>query len=141
MEVLTTLWIFLFLQLPLNSFLTFEVKVANGASIRTQGVCSNVKVTMQGQVFAVDLNALALGDYELVLGTQWLRTLGLIQWYFLEMSMVFQHLNSTMKLVSLQPIGLTIQEGTQFFRPPVKKGFMLYHWLLLALFLHNMLQK
>ena len=33
---------------------------------------------MQGQVFAVDLNALALGDYELVLGTQWLRTLGLI---------------------------------------------------------------
>ena len=141
MEVLTTLWIFLFLQLPLNSFLTFEVKVANDASIRTQGVCYNVKVTIQGQVFAVDLNALALGDYELVLGTQWLRTLGLIQWYFLEMSMVFQHLNSTMKLVSLQPIGLTIQEGTQFFRPPVKKGFMLYHWLLLALFLHNVLQK
>ena len=39
---------------------------------------------MQGQVFAVDLNALALGDCELVLGTQWLRTLGLIQWDFFE---------------------------------------------------------
>ena len=64
--------------MPLDSSVTFEVKVANGASIRTQGVCSNVKVTMQGQVFAVDLNALALGDCELVLGTQWLRTLGLI---------------------------------------------------------------
>ena len=57
------------LQLPLDSSVTFEVKVANGASIRTQDVCSNVKVAMQGQVFAVDLNALALGDCELVLGT------------------------------------------------------------------------
>ena len=41
------------LRLLLDSFVTFEVKVANGASIRTQGVCSNVKVAMQGQVFAV----------------------------------------------------------------------------------------
>ena len=96
---------------------------------------------MQGQVFVVDLNVLALGDCELVLGAQWLRTLGLIQWYFLEMSMVSQHLDSIVKLVGLQPMGLTIQEGTQFFRPPVKKGFMLYHWLLPALFLHNVLQK
>ena len=67
------------LHLPLKPSVTFEVKVASGASIRTQGVCSNVKVAMQGHVFAVDLNALALGDCELVLGTQWLRTLGLIQ--------------------------------------------------------------
>ncbi|XP_075670497.1 uncharacterized protein LOC142640323 [Castanea sativa] len=35
------------LQLPLDHFVTFEVKAANGASIRTQDVCSNVKVTMQ----------------------------------------------------------------------------------------------
>ena len=36
------------LHLPLDPSVTFEVKVANGASIRTQGVCSNVKVAMQG---------------------------------------------------------------------------------------------
>ena len=113
------------LHLPLDSSLTFKVKVANGASIRKKRVCSNVKVAMQGRVFAVDLNALALGDYELVLGTQWLRTLGLIQWDFLEMSMVFQHFNNTVRLVGLQPTGLTLQEGTQFFKPPVKKGLML----------------
>ncbi|XP_075654799.1 uncharacterized protein LOC142624966 [Castanea sativa] len=113
------------LQLPLDYSATFEVKVANGASIRTQGVFSNFKVIMQGQVSAVNLNGLALGDCELVLGTQWLRTLGLIQWDFLEMFMVFHHLNSTMKIVRLQPTGLTIQKGTKFFRPPVKKGLML----------------
>lgn len=66
------------LQLPLDSSATFEVKVANADSIRTQGVFSNVKVIMQGQVFVVNLNALALGDCVLVLGTQWLITLGLI---------------------------------------------------------------
>ena len=104
------------LQLPLDHSITFEVKVANGASIRTQGVCSNVKVATKGQVFVVDLNALALGDCELVLGTQWLRTLGLIQWDFLEMSMVFSHCNSMVKLVGLQPSSLTIHEGTQFFK-------------------------
>ena len=113
------------LQLPLDHSITFEVKVANGASIRTQGVCSNVKVAMQGQVFAVDLNALALGDCKLVLGTQWLRTLGLIQWDFSEMSMVFSHCNSVVKLVGLQPTSLTMHEGTQFFKTPIKKGIML----------------
>ena len=98
------------LQLPLDSSITFEVKVANGASIRTQGVCSIIKVAMQGHAFAVDLNALVLGDCELVLGTQWLRTLGLIQWDFLEMSMEFHYCNSLVKLVGLQPTSLTIQE-------------------------------
>ena len=72
----------------------------------------------------MDLNALALGDCELVLGTQWLKTLGLIQWDILEMYMVFHHLNSIVKLVGLQPTGLTIEGGTKFFRSPVKKGLM-----------------
>ena len=39
--------------------------------------------------------------------------------------MVFHHLNSIVKLVGLQPIGLTIEEGTKFFRPLVKKGLTL----------------
>ena len=37
----------------------------------------------------MDLNALALGDCELVLGTQWLRTLSLIQWDFFDVYGVF----------------------------------------------------
>ena len=64
------------LQLSLDSTLSFEVKVAN--TIMTHYVCSNVKITKQGNVFSVDLNALPLGDCELVLGTQLLRTFGLI---------------------------------------------------------------
>ena len=71
------LW-FLFLQLTLDSTLSFEVKVAIGDTIKTHDVCLDVKNTMQGHVFLVDLNALHLGDCELVLGTQLLRSLGLI---------------------------------------------------------------
>ena len=79
--------IFSKLQLCLDPTVSFEVKVANGATIKTKGVCFGVKVVMQRHMFSVDLNALPLGDCELVLGTQWLRTLGLVQWDFLKMSM------------------------------------------------------
>ena len=57
------------LQLSSDPTLTFEVKVANGATTQTQGVCANVRVSVQGHAFAVDLNVLPLGDCELVLGT------------------------------------------------------------------------
>ena len=39
--------------------------------------------------------------------------------------MEFFHCNSRVKLVGLQPTGLTIHEGIQFFKPPVKKGLLL----------------
>ena len=73
--------------------------MANDDTIKTHGVCSDVKLAMQGHAFLVDLNALPLGDCDLVLGTQWLRTLGLIQWDFLPMPMEFQYFNSTVKLL------------------------------------------
>ena len=66
------------LQLQLDPTVSFEVKVANGETIKTKGVCVDVKVVMQGHVFSMDLNVLPLGDCELVLGTQWLRSLGMI---------------------------------------------------------------
>ena len=41
------------------------------------------------------------------------------------MSMEFSHCNFRVKLVGLQPTGLTIHEGIQFFKPLVKKGLLL----------------
>ena len=49
--------ILVILQLSLDLTLTFEVKVANGATILTQGVCANVRISMQRHAFAVDLNS------------------------------------------------------------------------------------
>ena len=75
------------LQLQLDPTISFEVKVANGETIKTKGVCVDVKVVMQGHIFFMDLNVLPLGNCELVLGTRWLRFLGLILWDFLALSM------------------------------------------------------
>ena len=113
------------LQLSLDPTVSFEVKVANGATIKTKDVCLDVKVVMQGHIFSVNLNALPLGDCELVLGTQWLRTLGLIQSDFLAMSMQFLHLSTTVTLFGMHPTNLTLQEGDHFFRKAVRKGILL----------------
>ena len=74
----------------------------------------------------MDLNAFPVGDCELVLGTQRLRTLGLIQWDFLAMSMQFPRLGtSTVTLFGMYHSDLTLQEGDHFFRKPVRKGILL----------------
>ena len=113
------------LHLPIDPTVSFEVKVANGDTIMTKGSCLDVKVVMQGYNFVVDLNVLPLGDCELVLGTQWLRTLGLIQWDFLTMSMQFQHFGKSITLFGMHPTNLTLQESDHFFRKPVRKGILL----------------
>ncbi|XP_075659120.1 uncharacterized protein LOC142628999 [Castanea sativa] len=51
------------LQLCLDLTVSFEVKVANRAIIKTKSVCLDVKVAMQGHMFSVDLNVLPLGDW------------------------------------------------------------------------------
>ena len=83
-------------------------------------------VTMQGHVFAVELNVLPLEDYELVLGTQWLRTLGVIQWDFMAVFMKFHQFKTTVTLVGLHLTDLTLQEGKQFFKKLVRKGILLH---------------
>lgn len=113
------------LHLPIDPTVSFEVKVANGDTIMTKGSCLDVKVVMQGYNFVVDLNVLPLGDCELVLGTQWLRTLGLIQWDFLTMSMQFQHFGKSITLFGMHPTDLTLQESDHFFKRLVRKGICL----------------
>ena len=69
-----------------------EVKVANGAVIKTKGVCLGVSLWIQGHQFFVNLNVLSLEGNDVVLGTQWLSTLGEILWDFKLMTMKFWHL-------------------------------------------------
>lgn len=113
------------LALPLSREDTFEVKVANGAVLQTKGVSYGVPLKNQGQSFHVDLNVLPLGDCAIVLGTQWLYALGLIQWDVKQLTMEFLHEGRSVMLKGLQPSTPTLQEGDQFFRPAVNKGLIL----------------
>lgn len=59
-----------------------EVKVTNGDVIRTQGLCKEIRIFLQGHQLLVQLHVLPMGGCDLVLRTHWLSTLGIIQWDF-----------------------------------------------------------
>ena len=76
------------LHINVDTSQVWEVKVANGDLIKTQGVCEEVSI-WQGHEFLVHLHVLLMGGCDLVLGTQWLGTLGVIQWDFKLLTMSF----------------------------------------------------
>ena len=57
------------LNSPLDTSQILEVKVADGNTIKTLGVCYGVTIIIQGFTFVVDFNVLHLGGYAMVLGT------------------------------------------------------------------------
>lgn len=66
-----------------------EVMVALGEKLVSPGRCSQVSIKLQKVPFFVDLFILPLEGYDVVLGTQWLRMLGPIQWDFEKLQMKF----------------------------------------------------
>ena len=68
------------LQLRVDVSKVLEVKVANGSMVKTQGFCCSVPVCIEGVKFFIQFHVLSLGGCDVVLGTQWLSTLGEIQW-------------------------------------------------------------
>jgi hypothetical protein len=64
--------------------------VANGERIAYLGVIRQAAFTVDGDTFLADLFVLPLARYDVVLGTQWLATLGPILWDFSAHTMMFQ---------------------------------------------------
>ncbi|KAG8382218.1 hypothetical protein BUALT_Bualt05G0053800 [Buddleja alternifolia] len=60
----------------------FHVSVADGNKIFGLAVCKGFSWKLQGTVFTTDMLLLPLGGYDVVLGVQWLITLGNISWNF-----------------------------------------------------------
>ncbi|XP_057953074.1 uncharacterized protein LOC131147593 [Malania oleifera] len=66
-----------------------QVRVANGQEVTSEGRCLNLPITFQGYVGKVDVYLLVLAGCDMVLGVQWLSTLGPILWDFTKMTMRF----------------------------------------------------
>jgi hypothetical protein len=64
--------------------------VANGERIVCPGVIRDAPVTVHGETFHVDLFVMPLAGFDLILGTQWLGTLGPIVWDVAARTMQFQ---------------------------------------------------
>jgi hypothetical protein len=63
--------------------------IALEEKIRSPSKCVQIPIGLQVRIFAVDFYILPLEDYEVVLGTQWLRILGPIRWDFETLEMQF----------------------------------------------------
>ena len=109
------------LKLPLNTSQVLEVKVADGSIIKILGVCHGVTVLIQGYKFVVDFNVLHLGWCAVVLGTQWLCTLGEIICDFKLLTMRICYLG--MQGLHMSPS--TFSEADKLFSSSEKKGLVL----------------
>ncbi|KAH0747437.1 hypothetical protein KY285_009094 [Solanum tuberosum] len=69
-----------------------SVSVANSRKVQTAAVCKNLKWLLQGITFSSDFLLLPLGNADIVLGVQWLNTLGRILFDFRNRTIEFVHL-------------------------------------------------
>jgi hypothetical protein len=68
---------------------------ANGARVVYSGVIRDAPVTVQGETFRLDLFVMPLSGFDIVLGTQWLGTLGPITWDVAAHTVRFQRAGRT----------------------------------------------
>jgi len=66
-----------------------RVVVGNGNEVLCQQLCTGVTVTIQNQDFTMDLHALPLCDVDIVLGVQWLKSLGSVLTDYNDLTMKF----------------------------------------------------
>ena len=73
----------------IRSTCPLNVSVAGGSRLISKYMVKDFQWKVQGVLFTSDVMLLSLGGCELVLGVQWLSTLGTIKWNFKELRMEF----------------------------------------------------
>ncbi|XP_072953304.1 uncharacterized protein [Typha angustifolia] len=67
----------------------FDVTIGDGTTLRADSICRGAELKVQGQIFTLDLYPLALQGADIVLGTQWLRSLGPVTFDFTSLTLTF----------------------------------------------------
>ena len=67
----------------------FQVMIANGGTINCSGKCHKINLTMGEYVLNSPMLAIPMGGVDVVLGVQWLQSLGMVAFNFLELFMKF----------------------------------------------------
>lgn len=89
------------LQLAISPRPGLSVKVANGDQVPSAGVCLNTSVQIAEETFTMNCYTLLIAGFDVVLGVQWLRTLGPILWDFESLSMAFCRNGQTVRLTGI----------------------------------------
>ncbi|KAD4180242.1 hypothetical protein E3N88_28833 [Mikania micrantha] len=87
---------------------TMKVTVANGNQIDCVSLSKDFKWMMQGVWFNADVLLIPLDNYDMVLGVQWLSSLGDINWNFKNLTMEFQVNNVKYVLKGVQNSRVTL---------------------------------
>jgi len=85
-------------HLPIKPTPPFSVMVGNGAFINYQGLCPSVNISFQDSTFCIPFYLLPIEGADVVLGIEWLRTLGPITSDFSIPSIAFTHHNQHITL-------------------------------------------
>ncbi|KAJ0034378.1 hypothetical protein Pint_26465 [Pistacia integerrima] len=92
----------------------FVIQMANEQAVHSEGNCVEVPLHMQGNLYTTDFSILTLSGYDIVLGIQWLRTLGPILWDFSRFQIEFLVLDKPRRLQGMSPTGILLVEGENF---------------------------
>jgi hypothetical protein len=63
--------------------------VANDNRVTSPGCCRDLSVSIGNEQFIIDCYGLSIGSYDMVLGVQWLESLGLVLWDFASWTIAF----------------------------------------------------
>jgi hypothetical protein len=101
--------------LPFSSDRRLGVTVANGDRVTCRGLLKQAAIMIDTENFLVDLHAIPLGGFDVVLGTRFLKTLGPIVWDFTTQWMSFWHTDHRVEWTGLgssgRPAHLHVCEG------------------------------
>eukprot|EP00253_Pinus_taeda_P033987 PITA_33987 len=94
-----------------------QVMVANGGMINCSGKCHNIKIFMGEYALTSPMLSIPMGGADVVLGVQWLQSLGTIDFNFQE---IFMKFSTKRKEVELRGIGEKLESPIS---PDIQKFF------------------
>ncbi|XP_019423050.1 PREDICTED: uncharacterized protein LOC109332520 [Lupinus angustifolius] len=116
-----------FLNLPISKTTQFPVMVGNGAHIFCSGLCDATPITLQQQQFLIPFYLLPIKGADVVLGIDWLQTLGPIVSDFSVPSMQFNVGQTIVTLKGEPSQGPQPSTLHQFTRLLQTDGIAIYH--------------
>lgn len=75
--------------MPIYPCMGLHVGVANGDKIACEGRALDVPITISMEAFSISCYAIPLGSFGMILGVEYLSSLGLILWDFDDLCMAF----------------------------------------------------
>ncbi|KAH9696914.1 hypothetical protein KPL71_023390 [Citrus sinensis] len=91
------------LQLPIKPTTSFSVQVANGAKLTCQGMFEKVQILIQNIPFSLTVYSLPITGLDMVLGIQWLETLGSVVCNWKDLTMEFEWEDKKQRLQGINP--------------------------------------